>query len=101
MLFVLVLQAAKDRNCVFDAWLGYVDRLEATGQSSIFFDVLLVLVERGRADAVQFASRQRRLEQIGSIHGAVGLARADKRVHFVDEENDSAVGGCHLLQYGL
>ena len=41
------------------------------------------------------------LSKIGSIHRAVGLAGADQRVHFVDEENDAAVGGYDLLKHGL
>src|SRR5262249_59658204 len=97
MLFVFILQAAKNRNCVFDTWLGHIDRLKSASQGSVFLDVLLVLVERGRADTMQFAAGQRRLEQIGSIHRPVGFARADKSVHLVNEENDSAVGGCNLL----
>ncbi len=50
---------------------------------------------------MQFAARQRRLEQVRGVHGAVGLARADQRVHFVDEENVGAGGGRYLLQHGL
>ena len=63
--------------------------------------MLLVFIERGRADAVQFAPRQRRLEQVGCIHRAVRLAGADQRVHLIDEEDEIAVGGGDLLQHGL
>uniref|UniRef100_A0A0N4ZD53 PE-PGRS family protein n=1 Tax=Parastrongyloides trichosuri TaxID=131310 RepID=A0A0N4ZD53_PARTI len=55
----------------------------------------------GGADAVQFAARQRRLEQVGSVHGPVALARADQGVHLVDEEDDLALGGGDLVQHGL
>ena len=67
-----------------------VDRLEAPRQRGVLLDVLLVFVERGGADAMQFAARQRRLEQVRGIHGAVGLAGADEGVHLVDEENVGA-----------
>ena len=101
VLLVFVLQAAQDRNGVLHARLGHIDRLEAAGERGVFLDVLLVFVERGGADAMQFAARQRRLEQIGSVHRTVGLAGADQRVHFVDEQDDAAVGGCDLLQHRL
>ena len=101
MLLVFVLQAAQDRDGILDRRLRHEDRLEAAGERGVLFHVLLVFVERGGADAVQFAARQRGLEQIGSVHGAVGLAGADQRVHLVDEQDDAAVRGCHLVQHGL
>ena len=52
--------------------------------------MLAVFIQRGRADAVQFTPRQRRFEQVRGIHRPIGLARADKRVHFVDEQDDLA-----------
>jgi hypothetical protein len=64
--------------------------------------MLLVLIERGGADAVQVAARERRLEQVGRIHRAVGLAGADQGVHLVDEQDDAAFArgdfGQHRLQ---
>ena len=101
VLLVLVLQAAQDRDRVLDRRLADEDRLEAPGERGVLFDVLLVFVERGRADAVQLAARQRRLEQVRGVHGAVGLAGADQRVHLVDEQDDAAVRRRHLLQHGL
>ncbi len=50
---------------------------------------------------MQFAARERRLEQVGRVHRAVGFAGADQRVHFIDEENDAAVGRRDFLQHGL
>ena len=73
------------------------DRLEAPRQRGVLLDMLLVFVERGGADAMQFAARQRRLEQVGGVHGAVGLAGADQRVHLVDEQDDAAVRRGHLV----
>ena len=49
-----------------------------------------VFVQRGRADTVQFTARQRRLDQVGGIHRTVGFARANQRVHLVDEQHDFA-----------
>ena len=101
MLLVAVLEAAQDRYRVGHVRLGHEDRLEPPRQRRVLLDVLLVLVEGGRADAVQLAARQRRLEQVRRIHGAVGLAGADQRVHLVDEQDDLAARARHLLQHRL
>ena len=101
VLLVFVLQAAQDRDGVLDRRLGDEYRLEAPRQRGVLLDVLLVFVERGGADAMQLAARQRRLEQVGGVHGAVGLAGADQRVHLVDEQDDAAVRGSDLVEHGL
>ena len=46
---------------------------------------------------MQFAARERGLEQIGRIHGAVGAPGADDRMHLVDEENVGAGRACDFL----
>ena len=91
VLLVFLLQAAQDRDRVLDRRLVDEHRLEAAGKRRVLLDMLAVLVERGRADAVQLAARQRRLQQVGRIHRAIGLAGADQRVHLVDEQDDLAV----------
>ena len=101
MRLVLVLEPAQDRDRVLDARLVDIDRLEAARQRGVLLDVLLVFVERGGADAMQLAARQRRLEQVRGIHRAVGLAGADDGVHLVDEKNVGAGGRRDLLQHGL
>ena len=99
--FVLLLQAAQDRDRVLDRRLADEDRLEAPRERRVLLDVLAVLVERGRADAVQFAARERRLQEVGGVHRAVGLAGADQRVHLVDEQDDVAVRGLNFVEDGL
>ena len=101
MLLVFLLQPTQDRNRILDGRLGDEHGLEPSRQGGVLLDVLLVFVERGRADAVQFPPRQRRLQQVGRIHGAVGLAGPDEGMHLVDEQDDAALGGRHLLQYGF
>ena len=61
MEFVLFLDAAQDRDGVLDRRLADEDRLKTPRQRGVFLDMLAVFVERGRADAVQFAARKRRL----------------------------------------
>ena len=101
MGLVAVLEAAEDRDRVLDRRLADVDRLEAPLEGGVLLDVLAVLVERRRADAAQFAARERRLEQVACAHGAFGLARADDRVQLVDEEDHPAVARGDLAQHRL
>ena len=67
-------------------------RLEAALERRVLLDVLAVLVERGRADAVQLAAREHRLEHVAGVHRALGLAGADDGVQLVDEQDDAALG---------
>ena len=61
VLLVAILEPAQDRDRVLHVRLVDIDRLETTGERSVLLDVFLVLVECGRADAVQLAARERRL----------------------------------------
>ena len=58
---IALLQAAQDGNGVLDRRLVDHDGLEAALEGGVLFDILAVLVERGRADAVQLAASQHRL----------------------------------------
>ena len=67
-----------------------VHRLKTAFQSGILFDVFAVFLERGRADDLNIAARESRLENICSIHRAFGVTCTDNIVHLVDDENDVA-----------
>src|SRR5579885_3443412 len=101
MELVFLLEAAQDRDRVLDRGLGDEDGLKAPRQRRILLDVLAVFIERRRADAMQFAARQGRLQHVGGVHRALGLAGADESVQFVDEEDDLARRGGHLGEDGL
>jgi hypothetical protein len=60
--------------------------------------VLLVLVERRRADGAQLAAGEHRLEQVGGVDRALGGAGADDRVQLVHEEDDLAARVGDLLE---
>ena len=60
--------------------------------------MLLVFVERCRADRAQLTSRQSRFEHVGSIHCALRGARADQGVELVDEQDDLPFGFGNLFQ---
>ena len=101
MCLVFVLEPAQDRDRVLDGRLADIDRLETAGERRILLDMLSVFVERSGANAMQFAASQRWLEQVRRVHRAVGLARADDRVHLVDEKNVGAGRRRYFLQHGL
>ena len=75
--FVALPQAAQDGDGVLDGRLVDQHRLEAALQRGVLLDVFAVLVERGRADAVEFAAGEHGLEHVARVHRALGLARAD------------------------
>ncbi len=98
---VALLEAAQDRDRALEGRLADVDRLEAALERGVLLDVLLVLVERGRADGAQLAAGEHRLEQVGRVDRALGRAGADDRVQLVHEQDDLALGVRDLLQDGL
>ena len=75
------------------------DLLEAPLQRRVLLDVLAVFVQRGRADAMQLAARQRRLEHVARVDRAFGLAGAHHRVDLVDEDDGLAFVLRHFLQH--
>ena len=87
---VAFLEAAQDRDCVFDRRLVDQHLLEAPLQRRVLLHVLAILIERCRADAMQLAARQRRFQHVAGVHGALGLAGPDHRVQLVDKEDHLA-----------
>ena len=74
---------------------------KAALQSGVFLDILAVLVQRGRADAVQLAAGQHGFQQIAGVHCAVGLAGTHDGVQLINEEDDLALALLHLIQDAL
>ena len=98
---VPLFQAAQDGDGVFHGRLIHLNRLEAALQSGVFLDILAVLVQRGRADAVQLAAGQHGFQQIAGVHCAVGLAGTHDGVQLINEEDDLALALLHLIQDAL
>src|SRR5205814_6506302 len=74
---------------------------EAALESGVALEVLAVLVERRRADRLELAAGQRRLQNRSRVDRALGGARADQVMELVDEEDDVAALGDllhHLLE---
>ena len=98
---VALLQPAQDRDRVRHRRLAHHHRLEAALERGVLLDVLAVLVERGRADAAQFAAGEHRLEQVRGVDRAFGGAGADDRVELVEEQDHGALGLRDLAQHRL
>ena len=90
MGLVAIAQAAQDLHGVVDRRLLDADLLEAPLERGVALEVLAVLVQRRRADRLQLAACQRRLEDRGRVDRALGRTRADEVVQLVDEEDDVA-----------
>mmetsp|Transcript_51043 Transcript_51043/g.163314 ORF Transcript_51043/g.163314 Transcript_51043/m.163314 type:complete len:271 (+) Transcript_51043:497-1309(+) len=80
---------------------GHQDGLHPSRQRGVRFHEAAVLRVRGGADAAQLAPRERRLEEVGGVHAALGGARADQEVELVDEQHHLPVGGLHLPEHAL
>ncbi len=99
MLLVFFLQATQDRNRVLDGRFINEYRLKTTGKRCVLLDIFAVFFQRRRANAVQFTACKSRLQKVRCIHRAIRLACTDKRVHFIDEENDLAGSRLHFRKY--
>ena len=86
MCFVAVAQTLEDLDGLLHCRLANHDRLEAALERRVLFDVLTKFVERGGADALEFASRQCRLDDVAGVDCAFSCTRSDERVQFVDEK---------------
>ena len=96
---VAFLQPAQNRDRVFDRRFAHINLLKTSFEGRIFFDVLLVLVQRGRPDATQLAPRQRGLQHIRSIDCPFRRSGPDQRVQLIDEKNDLALRVFYFLQH--
>ncbi len=85
-------QPLQDLQRLLGRWLADVDGGEAPLERGILLDALAVVVVGGRADQAQLTARQGRLEHVGGVERALGVARAHQRVELVDEQDDLAVG---------
>ena len=65
--------------------------LEPALEGAVFLDGLAVLVDGRSTNALHFAARQRRFEDVGRIQRTRGVACADDDVYLVDEEDDFGV----------
>ena len=72
------------------------DGLEAALEGAVLLDVLAVLVQRGGADGLDLAARQRGLQHVGGVDRPLRGAGPDQGVQLVEEE-DHVLGLADLL----
>ena len=101
MQLVLLLQPAQDADRVLYSRLVDIYGLETPLERRVLLDIFLVFIERRRADHMQLAARECRLQQVRGVHRTFARTSADQRVHFIDEQDDLAVGVLHLVDHGL
>ena len=87
MLLIALADAVQDGNGFLRRGLVHGDGLEAPLEGGIAFNVLAVLIKRGGANHLHLAARQRRLEDVGGIHGGTRSASAHQHVHFINEQD--------------
>ena len=97
MIFVTLLQSSQNRYGIVGRRLIDHNLLESAFQSLVLLEVFLKFVQRGRSDCAQFATRQRRFENVCRIHRAVGFAGTDEGVNLVDEEQYLSVARNNFL----
>jgi hypothetical protein len=101
VLFEARLQAAQDLHGLLDRRLVDVHFLEAAAQGMVLLEHAAEFRERGRADALQLAVRQGRLQQVRRVERAARCRTgADDRVDLVDEQ-DAVRRVLQLLEHGL
>ena len=99
--FIAVLEPAQNADRILDRRLADEHWLKTALQRRVLLDIFLIFIERRRANAMQFAARQSRLEQVRRIHRAIALASPNQRVHLVDKQDDLALSAAHLIEHAL
>ena len=100
VLLVVALDAQQHFVGVFHGWLLDLHRLEPALQGGILLYKLTILGKSSSADHLNFAARERRLQDIRRVHGALTVAGAHQIVHLVNEQNNIALG-LHLVHQTL
>ena len=101
VVFVTLLETTQDADGIHLVRLLYQHGLEPPFERLVFLEVFLVLTKGCGTDGTKFATRQGRLEDVGSIHRALAASGTHQRVDFVDEEDDVALGAHYLLNYAF
>ena len=81
------LQRPEDRKRCLLPRLLHHHRAKPALQRGVLFNIFPVFLPGRRAQHLQLAPSQSGLEDVRRVNGALGRARADDGVHFIDEKN--------------
>ena len=90
VLFIVDADALDDLDGVQQRRLLDLDGLETALQRGILLDILAILGKRRCADDLHLPAGQRGLHDVGGVHRAVGVARADDGVDLINKQDDVA-----------
>ena len=91
MIFIAAAQSLEDLKSFLGTGLIHFHGLEAAGECGILLNVLAIISQRGRADALQFSPRQCRFQDTGSVYAALRLSGADNVLKLIDKKNDRRI----------
>src|SRR5579859_7703550 len=87
VLLVAFTDAFKDFYGLLNGWFANDYFLEAALQCGVTLDVLAILIESSGTDALEFATRQGRLQNIGGINRAFCGTGTNEGMHLVNEDD--------------
>ena len=91
MFLISILDIVKDGQRVFVGSRFDHDFLESSFERTIFLNGFAELIKGRRANALDVATAQGRLQHVCSIHRALGIASAHHLMYLVDIKNDVGI----------
>ena len=101
MHFITLFEATQNGDRILFIGLLYQDFLEATLKRRVFLNMLAVLVQCGRTDAMKLTPSKRRLQHVARIHGTLSLACAHHGMQFINEQDNSTLFLGERFEYRL
>ena len=101
VIFVTLFESAENGNGVFGSGFFNQNCLEAALESLVLLKILLIFFQSSGTNTAEFATRQGGFENVCRVHRALALASTDKRMDFVDKEDDIALSRRHFIDHAL
>mmetsp|Transcript_26776 Transcript_26776/g.58372 ORF Transcript_26776/g.58372 Transcript_26776/m.58372 type:complete len:1072 (-) Transcript_26776:90-3305(-) len=88
---VALAQTLQNLEGLIDGGLRHVHWLETALQRRVLLNVLAVLIKGGGTNALQLATSQGGLQDVGCINGTLSGTSSDQGVHLINHQNDVVV----------
>jgi len=95
------LKAPEYRYGILNIRSLYQHGLESSFKRCVLLDVISVLFERGRSDAVQLSSCQHGLQHVACVDRTFCLPCSDNGMQFVNEKDDLSLAFLDFIEHGL